>query len=71
MRLVTLLGVALIAAGAYVIFRGVTYTSRRNVVEVGEFKASVEEQQTIPTWAGALGIAGGLVLVLAGSRRRT
>jgi MYXO-CTERM domain-containing protein len=70
MRPVTLAGLALLAVGALILFRGLSYTADRSVIKVGEFKASVEERQSVPAWVGGLAVAAGLVLVVAGRRRR-
>jgi len=40
------------------------------VLKVGDFQASAEERRDVPAWAGALAIAAGIVLLVAGSRGR-
>jgi uncharacterized membrane protein YfcA len=70
MRLLQIVGLLLILAAGYVLFRGVSYTSRRHVLEVGDFKAQVEEKQSIPPWVTGT-IAGlGVALLVVGSRRK-
>jgi drug/metabolite transporter (DMT)-like permease len=66
-----IVGILLIIAGAFVLIRGLSYTSQRSVLKVGDLKASVEEKHAIPAWVGGLAIVGGLALVLAGTRRRS
>lgn len=63
-------GIILAAVGAFIVLRGVNYGSHRSVMQVGDFQASVEERRAIPTWVGGVAIVGGLVLVVAGVRRR-
>ena len=70
MRPATLAGLALLAIGAFILFRGLSYTADRSVIKIGEFEASMEERRSIPAWAGGLAAAAGLVLLVAGSRRR-
>lgn len=70
MRILPLVGVGLIALGTLVISGRPTYRSKENILEIGEFKATVEERHVLPKWTGVLAIAGGVVLLLAGSRRR-
>jgi len=70
MKPLLFVGLILIAAGGYVVFRGLNYTSQRSVLKLGEFEASLEEKRAVPAWAGAIAIAGGLALVVAGARRR-
>ena len=71
MKILPILGVLLILAGGYVLVRGLSFTRSRDVVEVGPLKASVERQQVVPTWVGGLAVTAGLVLVIAGSRKRS
>jgi hypothetical protein len=70
MRPLSLAGIALVALGAFVLVRGLSFTSQKSVVKVGDFQATVEEHRTVPAWVGGLAVAGGLVLLVAGSRRR-
>ena len=70
MRPLSFVGLALVAAGAFVLVRGLSFTSQKSVLKVGDFQASVEERREVPTWAGALAVVGGVVLLIAGSRRR-
>jgi hypothetical protein len=70
MRLLPLAGIALIILGTVILWKRPTYPTRRDVVEIGEFKASLQEQQTIPLWVGAAVIGTGVVCLLAGQRRR-
>jgi hypothetical protein len=39
------------------------------VFKVGEIEASIQEERTIPAWAGAAGVAAGVLLILADRRR--
>jgi hypothetical protein len=70
MRPQALIGIVLIVIGAIVVFRGMTYKSRDEVLRVGELKASVEEKRAVPTWAGGVAIAAGIVLLVGGMKRR-
>jgi len=69
MKLVTIAGLLLLVLGAFIVFKGLTYRSERSVLKFGDLQASLEEHHTIPGWVGVVAIAGGLVLVIAGSRR--
>jgi len=69
MRLFLVLGLLLIAGGTYLLWKRPTYSTRRDVVEIGEFKASVREQQSLPMWIGPVLIGLGVGALLAGSRR--
>jgi hypothetical protein len=70
MRPQALIGVILIVIGAFVVFRGVSYKSRDEVLKVGDVKASVEQKRAVPTWAGGVAIVAGLVLLAGGMKRR-
>lgn len=70
MRPQALIGIALIVLGAFVIFRGMSYSSRDEVLKVGDVKASVESKKAVPTWAGGIALVAGIVLVATGMKRR-
>lgn len=70
MRPLTLAGLVLLVLGGFVLLRGLSYTSQKSVLKVGDFQATMEEHRTVPAWLGAAAVAGGIVLLVAGSRRR-
>jgi hypothetical protein len=70
MRPLTLAGLVLLVLGGYVLLRGLSFTSQKSVIKVGDFKASVEERREVPAWVGAVALAGGIVLLVSGTRRR-
>ena len=70
MRPLSLVGVLLLALGAFILFRGATYKSKDQVLKVGDLKASVEQKHAVPTWAGGVAIIAGIVLIAAGMKRR-
>jgi hypothetical protein len=70
MRSSQILGLLLILAGAALLWFRPAYTTKKNVLEIGEVKASVDEQQRIPPWVGGLAIGAGLVLIVGGARRQ-
>ena len=70
MRVSLIGGILLIAAGAVLMARGFAYTSQRSVLKVGDFEASLEEKRPVSPWFGAGAIVAGVVIILAGERRR-
>jgi hypothetical protein len=70
MRPLSLLGVLLLAIGAFIVFRGLTYKSQDEVLRVGDVEASVEERRAVPTWVGGAAIVAGIVMLAAGMKRR-
>ena len=71
-KLIAIIGVVLIMAGALVLFyRGIPYTSRDVVVDVGPITATAVSDKTwhVPPIMGGLAIAGGVVLIVVGARK--
>ena len=63
-------GVALILLGILALsYRGITYTTREKILEVGPLQATAEKEKTIPLppILGGLALVGGFVLVAAGA----
>jgi hypothetical protein len=68
-----IVGVLLIAIGIVALaYGGITYTTREKVLDVGPIEATAERQKTIPLppLLGGLAVAGGVALLIAGSRRK-
>lgn len=70
MRPQALVGIILIVIGAFILFRGMSYKSKDEVLKVGDLKASVEEKHAVPAWAGGVALVAGIVLVAGGMKRR-
>lgn len=70
MRPQALIGIVLLVLGAFILFRGMSYSDRDEVLKVGDVKASVESKKAVPAWAGGVAIVAGLVLIAAGMKRR-
>ena len=69
MRLNTLAGIALIFLGGFLLFGG-RFTSRRNVLEIGNFEVSAQEEHPISPWIAAAALIGGFSLTIDGLRRK-
>jgi hypothetical protein len=73
MNLMTIIGIILIALGVVgLIYGGITYTSSRNVIDMGSVHLQVDQKKQIPLSpiAGAAAVAIGVVLIILGRRRR-
>ena len=68
-----IVGIVLIVIGIIgLAYGGITYTSKEKVLDIGPIEATAERQKTIPLppLLGGLALAGGVVLLIAGSRRK-
>ena len=73
MTITRIIGILLIIAGtAGLIYGDFSFTRETHKAELGPLQLEVEEKETVvvPTWAGAGAIGIGVVLLLAGGRRR-
>jgi hypothetical protein len=73
MRAAALLGIVLIVLGvAALAYQGITYTTHKQVAQVGPLHATKEEHKTIalPPVIGGLAVAGGIVLLLVTKREQ-
>jgi hypothetical protein len=72
MRITTLLAIILIALGIVTFaYQGITYTTDEKVVAIGPLQVTAEKTKTlpIPPIAGALALAGGIVLLVIGRKK--
>jgi hypothetical protein len=70
MRARTIIGAVLILGGGYILAKGLSYTSKENVVDLGGIRISAEERHPVPAWVGGVVAVAGLVLVVTGNSRR-
>ena len=69
----TILGIFLVVLGMVALaYQGLTYTTKKKVIDIGPIQATREEHHTIPLppILGALALVGGIV-VIASDRRGT
>jgi hypothetical protein len=69
---VMIVGIALIVIGFVAFaYRGINYTSRETVLDIGPIHATADTQKTIPLspLLGGLALAGGIVLVVVGAKK--
>jgi hypothetical protein len=68
-----IVGVVLIVIGIIALaYGGISYTRREKVLDIGPIEATTERRETIPLppILGGLALAGGIALLIAGSRRK-
>jgi hypothetical protein len=73
MRPIAVVGVVLIVLGLVaLVYQGITYTSRETVIDIGPLHATADREKTLPLSPvlGIAAVAGGVVLLIAGVRKR-
>jgi len=69
----TIIAIILIAIGVVVFtYQGITYTTREKVVDLGPIQMTAEKTKTIPLppILGAIALAGGIVVLVVGNRKK-
>jgi hypothetical protein len=72
MRTYTLIGIILVAIGIMAFaYQGISITTREKVADVGSMHITAEKTRTLPLTpiAGALALAGGIALLVAGRKK--
>ena len=70
MRIATVAGIVLLVAGAFFFLFGGSFTSRRDVLEIGGLKVTAEEQHPIGPWIAGVAFLAGVALVFTEVRRK-
>jgi hypothetical protein len=73
MKPITIVGALLLVLGLVaLVYQGVTYTSRETVLDIGPVHATADREKTLPLppLVGIVAVAGGVVLLVAGARKR-
>ena len=72
MKTSTIIGIILIVIGIIALaYQGITYTTREKVVDIGPIQINADKTKTIPLppILGGIALVGGIVLLIAGSRK--
>ena len=72
MKSTTVIGVVLVVLGILaLVYQGITYTTRKNVVDIGPIQTTTKTDKTIPLppLVGGLALVGGIVLIVAGNKK--
>ncbi|HET6929555.1 MAG TPA: hypothetical protein VFI45_04485 [Candidatus Acidoferrum sp.] len=67
-----MIGILLVVLGALALaYQGFNYTRREKVIDLGPIHATAERQEhvSLPPILGGLALVGGILLVVAGSRK--
>jgi hypothetical protein len=74
MKPAMMFGILLIVLGGLALaYQGFNYTHQEKVIDIGPIHATAEEQKhvSIPPILGALALVGGIVMVVAGTRKNS
>ncbi len=69
MRALQISGLVLIVVGLWIIIRPPSYSRDETVLKFGDIEAKMQEQRSVPAWAGGIALGAGSVIVLLGFRR--
>jgi hypothetical protein len=72
MNIITIIGIILIVIGVVgLVYGGITYTSGKDVLDMGPMRIEVDQQKRIPLSpiVGAVAVALGVILILVGRKR--
>ena len=73
MKALTVVGLVLIVLGVIALaYQGISYTTTEKVIDIGPLKVEAKKEKTIPLppILGGVAVAAGVVLLIAGARRR-
>lgn len=73
MKSISMVGILLIVLGSLALaYQGITYTHQEKVLDIGPIHATQDAQERIPLppIVGSLAVVGGIVLLVAGARRK-
>ncbi len=73
MKSTAMVGLVLIVLGlAALAYQGISYTTRDTVIDIGPLHATAERHRTLPLppVVGIVALAGGIALLVGGSRTR-
>jgi hypothetical protein len=68
-----IVGILLVVLGVIAFtYHGITYTSREKIVDIGPLKATKDTEKTIPLppILGGVALAGGIILLITGTRSK-
>lgn len=65
-----IVGLIVSAVSAFVLFRGGSLTTQRDVLAIGDVKVTAESQQPIKPWMAGIGLAIGVTILLVHATRK-
>ena len=64
------IGIVVAALGIAAFTGALNFSQDKEVLKIGELSASVQQEKSVPQWAGGVGILVGLGLIAAGAMRK-
>jgi hypothetical protein len=64
-----IVGAACILLGGIILARGLSYHTKKDVLDIGQVRVTTDSKQSVAPWIGGVVALGGLVLVLTGGKR--
>jgi hypothetical protein len=64
------LGIGCIALGGLILSGKIQRTPEAHTIDLGVIRATAETRESLPQWTGFAALGAGVVLLLAGARRR-
>lgn len=65
-----LAGLILVAIGIAAFAGKLNFSQDKEVLKIGDFSATVQQQKTVPQWLGGTGVLVGLGLIVVGAARK-
>jgi hypothetical protein len=70
MRSTIIGGIVLILVGVVLFARGGTFTTRKDVIKVGDVKVTAPDDHTVPNWVAPVVVLAGIGLIAFGGLPR-
>ena len=70
MRPSIIAGIVIVAIGALILLRGMSYQSTHEVMHVGDVQVTDTDSRRIPQWVGIAAVVVGLGVIGAGAKNR-
>jgi drug/metabolite transporter (DMT)-like permease len=71
MKAFLITGLALVAAGIFLILRPPHYASEQSVFKIGDVEARMQQGRALPAWVGGAVLGAGVVLLGTGLFKRS
>ncbi len=71
MRPMQIIGIVLIAVGGFLLIQGGTFSTRKEVLKVGDLKVSANEEHSVAPWMAGAAIVAGIALIATGASRKS